>query len=444
MKKIIINIFFNFLILFSGINMVRGQDLALTPKDAVIRILEENLEIQVAENTTLIAKQNASPLNSGYLPTLDANANASFSNTFEQESEINESIVSINNLETSRYNSGLNLNYTLFDGMGRLYNYKTFKEKYELSELQTREVIENTLLQLFTVYYQVASTEESVSVLRQSLDISKGRLILTQRKFKFGQGTKLNVLNAKVDINTDSINLINGLQSLENSKRDLNLILNQSLETTYSVITSVEFIPLLEMEKYFGASLEDNVLLLQAKRALSISEIKQKALVENFLPKVNLSGSYGWTRSNNGSLSFIPFSNGVQGSIAASMSWSLFNGGKRSIQNATTKIEVENQTLQLENQRLSLEKERKNQWTYYLNLLQVFEMQKLNVETNEDNFRRSQKNFELGQITAIEYRQAQLNLLAAKINLREAKYSAKLAELKFLQIAGVLLDAKFY
>ena len=94
--------------------------------------------------------------------------------------------------------------------------------------------------------------------------------------------------------------------------------------------------------------------------------------------------------------------------------------------------------------RLSLEKERKNQWTYYLNLLQVFEMQKLNVETNEDNFRRSQKNFELGQITAIEYRQAQLNLLAAKINLREAKYSAKLAELKFLQIAGVLLDAKFY
>jgi outer membrane protein len=444
MNKIIINIFFIFGFLFIGINLVIGQNNSLTLSDAVALVLEENLQIRVAQNTTSIAKENASPFNSDFLPSLNANANANFSNTFEQENKINGIVETLYNEKTSNYNSGISLNYILFDGMGRRYDYKTFKEKYTLSELQTRQVIENTLLQLFSVYYQVAAIEESVTILEQTLEISIDRLVLAERQFQFGQGTKLNVLNAKVDINTDKINFINGLQFLENAKRDLNLILNQPLETPFSVITSVEFISTVEMEGYFRTSLENNVLLLQAEAALNISKIKQKALVENYLPKINLSGSYGWNRLNNGSSSFIPLSNGLLGSIGASMSWSVFDGGKRSVIHATTKIEVENQLLQLENKRLGLEKDRKNQWTFYQNLLQVFEMQKLNVATNEDNFLRSQKNFELGQITAIEYRQAQLNYMSAQINLRESKYSAKLAELNFLQIAGVLLVTKFY
>ena len=421
----------------------RSQEQTLSTVEAVALVLEQNLQIQVADNTTAIAKENTSRLNSGYLPTLDANASANYSNIFEQESEINGATINVNDLETSNYSAGLSLNYVLFDGMGRRYNYKTFQERYALSAIQTQQVIENTLLQLFTVYYQVASFEETVTILRQTLAISKARLLRAERQFEFGQNTKLNILNARVDVNTDSINVMNGVQSLENAKRDLNLIINQPLETVYRVQTEVQFFPRIEMEAYLNTSLENNVLLLQAKSALNLTEIQEKALVKNYLPTINLSGSYGWNRSNNGSISFMPFSNAISGSLGAAMRWSLFDGGKRKVLKATTKIEVENQELELERQRLSLEKERKNQWSTYQNAYQVFEMQKLNVATTEDNFQRSQKNFELGQITAIEYRQAQLNFIGSQINLRKAKYDAKLAELQFLQIVGVLLDTKF-
>ena len=47
--------------------------------------------------------------------------------------------------------------------------------------------------------------------------------------FIHGQGNKLAVLNAEVDVTNDSINLIQIKQQLDNSKRDLNLLLNRPI-----------------------------------------------------------------------------------------------------------------------------------------------------------------------------------------------------------------------
>jgi outer membrane protein TolC len=48
----------------------------------------------------------------------------------------------------------------------------------------------------------------------------------------------------------------------------------------------------------------------------------------------------------------------------------------------------------------------------------------------------------LGQITTIEFRQAQVNLLNAQSNLNQATYDAKNAELKLLQLTGELLNTQ--
>jgi len=66
-----------------------------------------------------------------------------------------------------------------------------------------------------------------------------------------------------------------------------------------------------------------------------------------------------------------------------------------------------------------------------------------NVETNHRNFTRTEEQFKLGQISSIEFRQAQLNLLDAQSNLNEAKYEAKNAELRLLQLSGDLLNTTF-
>ena len=79
----------------------------------------------------------------------------------------------------------------------------------------------------------------------------------------------------------------------------------------------------------------------------------------------------------------------------------------------------------------------------YLNRLEVFRLQEQNVVTATNNYERSQERYKLGQITSVELRQAQINLLNAETNKNLAKYEAKLAELELLQLTGQLLNVDF-
>jgi len=70
-------------------------------------------------------------------------------------------------------------------------------------------------------------------------------------------------------------------------------------------------------------------------------------------------------------------------------------------------------------------------------------VQEENIRTAINNFNRTQEKFKLGQVTSIEFRQAQLNLLTTELSRNQAKYDAKLAEILVLQISGELLNVKF-
>ena len=194
----------------------------LTKAEAYQIMLENNFGIQIANNLVDIAENNKSVLNADFLPSISGVAGATYDNNSSvtdfngaTDSEGNpRPNFEINNAETQRYNAGINLDYTLFDGLGRLYNYKQLKETYNLSQLEARETIELTTIQLFTVYYEVARVTENVQVLEEALDISRNREQRASYEFEYGQSNKLNVLNAQVDVTTDSINLITARQNL--------------------------------------------------------------------------------------------------------------------------------------------------------------------------------------------------------------------------------------
>jgi len=437
---------------------VNAQEKLLTKDTAVSLALENNFGIKVAKNQVAIADNNSGILNSGYLPSLTGTAGAAYnqlnSNT-EYPGQFDSSgnpraDLEINDAESQAYNAGLNLNYTLFDGMGRLYNFKRLKEQYQLTELQARETIENTVLQLFSVYYEIARLTENENVLRQALEISKDRIKRAEYSFEYGQNTKLDILNAQVDVTNDSIGLMNVQQSLANTKRDLNVVLNQNLNETYVVDTLVSFIPKLKLEDYIAQSKENNVAILQTERNLAINEYDIKVNRSGYLPTLGLSGSYGWNLNQSAANSFLPGQiipgsnrNSLNLALGANLTWNLFDGGGTTVRVKNAKIAYENQELFQEQVALEVDRDILNALGVYENRLQIFKIQEQNVITNKNNFERSKEQFQLGRITSIEFRQAQINLLNAQTNKNLAKYDAKLAELQLLQLTGQLLSVDF-
>ena len=151
----------------------------------------------------------------------------------------------------------------LFDGFRRQYNYKKLKDTYNVTELEARETIENTILQLFSIYYQVARLTETTAILEETLNISQERVTRAKYRFEYGQTNKLEILNANVDVVNDSISLINTKQELTTSKRDLSLIMNKELTTNFTVDTLVQFTPHLQIQNLIDKAAKNNVTLLQ-------------------------------------------------------------------------------------------------------------------------------------------------------------------------------------
>ncbi|WP_245871706.1 TolC family protein [Sediminicola luteus] len=440
------------MVLFVVTAQAQTQEGYLSKEDAIKLALEENFGIKIARNRVEIAKNNKSVLNSGYLPTLTGTAGATYS-----ESNTTTSFpdgdrdgnptpdVELNGAESQVYNGGVNLNYTLFDGLGRYYNYKSLKEQYDLSELQARETIENTMLQLFSVYFEVARITENQVVLDEAMQISTDRVTRAEYAFEYGQNSKLDVLNARVDATNDSILYMNSKQSLANAKRDLNVVLNQELTTLFTVDTTVNFTPMDQIEAYYEKVKDHNVTLLQNERNLAINAYDVKISRSGYLPSIGLTGSYGWNLNQNPASAFFPSQNQTRDNLqlGAALTWNLFDGGRTTTRVKNAKIALANQELTRSQLELEIERDIRNALEIYKNRLQVFKIQEQNVVTNQHNFNRSTAQFQLGRITSLEFRQAQTNLLLAQTNRNAAKYDAKLAELQLMQLLGQLLNIPY-
>jgi len=411
--------------------------------EAIELALENNYGIKIISNNKEIAKNNAGVLNSGYLPTVTSSSGASFNRDNLEAEFANGESTALNGAKSSRYNASINLNYTLFDGLGRYYDYKRLKETYKLSELQARETIENTIAQLYVVYYNVAQVTENVAVLEKTLTISKDRITRANYQFEYGQGTMLNVLNAQVDINNDSISLINAKQLLVNTKRDLNVVLGNVISSEFRVDTTIDFKLNIDQNDLANKMKSNNVNLLQLDKNIMINTFIVKANKSGYLPSLGLTGSYGWNKGNNNAASFVAVSTNTGLSGGLSLSWNLFDGGATATRVSNAKIELENRSLEKESMLIDIERNFNNAWDDYQNKLIIFQVQENNIITSTNNFNRTQEKYKLGQANSIEFRQAQLNLINSELNRNQAKYAAKIAELTVLQLSGELLNIEF-
>ena len=431
-----------FILFFSFVPSHAQEKLKIN--DAVKLTLENNLDIKIIDNQNKIFKNNASLLNSGYLPKLSSSAGI---NKSEQNIEIetpNNISGELDNMKSENSFSSISLQYVLFDNSGRKFNYKKSKELYNKSELEVKEVIENTLLQLYTVFYEVCRLIEEKEIIRSSLEISKSRLERKKTKFDFGQSTKLELLNAEVDVNTDSIRYLNSIKNLSNAKRDLNLVMNVDLNSNYDLDNDVLYNSEENILSFYNDAFENNTKLKIYSKTVDISNFELKSIRSTYLPTLGLIGSYDWNESsNNNPYAFFNKNiyDGISGGI--NLSWDIFNSGKRITANKNAKVRLENSKIEKEKAYLIFQKELNNSYETYKNNLFILNVQEQSLNTSDNNFQRNLEKYEIGLVSSIEFRNAQINLLNAKLARNTARYDAKISELYFLKISGVIIDNSF-
>jgi outer membrane protein TolC len=411
---------------------------AITFDQALAYTLENNYDIRVAHLDNEKASNNADMANNGYLPTLSATGGYNWT-YFKGSNKLINGEVNYDANNSYNYNAGLSLNYSLFDGQGRRFNYLRSKEAEQLSELQARALIENTILQLTASYFEAVRLQEAVTTLEESMAISKSRMTRIAYSEEYGQATALEVLNANVDLNTDSINLLNAIQSFENTKRNLNLLMGIEIDEEIVLVGDFVVRDNIMREEALTAAMERNVRLESAEHTLRSAELSIGSNKSNWIPSIGANAGYNYRGSEDPNGAFVTGNYSTGPTAGLSLNWNIFDGrNKTSLKNAH--IDYDTQVVQKQRTEQAVKLDLLNAHGAYRTALFVLQAQDEIVNTARNNFNRSEESFKLGQIGSVEFRQAQLNLMNAELQLSQAKVNAKNSEQTVLALMGVLLD----
>lgn len=429
MKKNIIA----FLVLLGSV-LGNAQEV-LTIKDAVAIALENNFEIKIASNNLNIDKVNMSEGNAGMLPTItgsvvDNNRVQNSSQTM-QTGQVN----SLKNAKNNSLNYGVSLDWTIFDGLRMFARYDQLKELQKLGETRLKQTILLKIAEVNATYFDLVQQQQQLIAIDSTILISSQRLQLAENRFKIGKASKLEVLNAQVDLNTDKVTLLRQKELYANTKIKLNQILARDVKKEFTVLNDIKVDNSLVLPQLIELAKQQNPQLQTQIIAKNVSELQLKQVKAARYPVVSLNTGYNFQNTES-SLGFTRESSARGFNYGFSATLNIFDGFAQNRNEKIAKYELENTKLAIEQQSQVLESQLSTFYQTYLTNLELINLEQNNEAIAKQNLAITIDKLKIGTITTIEFRAAQLNYVNARVRNSNAQYQAKLSEIALKELAG--------
>ncbi len=409
----------------------------LTLEDAIKIALERNYDIKLVSNDLEINKNNVNRANAGMLPNVTANLTQN--NTIQNSSQTRESgqVLERNGAKGSNLNYGVTLNWTIFDGFGMFARYDQLKELQKLGEANLQQTILGRVGDVISTYYNLVQQQQQLKALDTALVISRERVQTAQSRFEIGKASRLEVLNAQVDFNTDTTNMLRQRELYQNTQTQLNELMARDVNQRFTVADTISIDDQLQLAQLSERAKQQNPALQAALINKRVAELDLKQVKANRLPRLSLNTGYNFSRSES-ALGFTTLSTGNGFNYGVSASVNVFNGflQRRNEENAT--ISINSAQLELDRLDQSINAQLTAAYQTYLTSLTLVDLEEKNQRIAKQNLDITMEKFRLGSIAPIEFRDAQLNYVNAIARYSNAQYQAKLAEVSLKEIAGAL------
>ncbi|MDR0348220.1 MAG: TolC family protein [Tannerella sp.] len=436
MKKVCPIIFF----LIFGLTAIRGQEI-YSLKQCIETGLEKNYSIRISQNDVQIASNNATLGNAGYLPSVDLSggfSGSTYDHTYDYKDGTSEKTKGINS-ETG--NIGININWTVFDGFNIQAEYDKLKELEKMGELNTRISIEDLAANIAAEYYNLIRQRIRLKNLRSSVRLSKERLRIVEERYIIGSMSRLDLQQAKVDFNADSSRLLTQFEVLYASQIRLNELMgldsvNRRIRVRDTIILNTSLLVELDL---WEKALSNNATLLALHKNKTLSELDYKKIRSRNYPYLRLNAGYGYT-ANWYETGTTDLQQRLGLNYGATVGISIFDGMNRKREQQNARIKIKNDELRVQELELSLKADLSNLWMSYQNNLSLRKLEKENLVVAQEYYEIAIERYKLGDLSGIELREAQNNLLEAEERQSIAEYNTKLCEISLFQLSGQILN----
>lgn len=423
------------LVLFCALK-IDAQEI-LTVEDAVKIALENNYEIKIATNNLTIEKTNVAIGNAGMFPTVTATVvdNNSIQNSSQTRQDGTKT--ELDNAKNNSLTYGVGLDWTVFDGLRMFARLDQLKELQKLGEAQLKLTVITRISDVNTAYYDLVQQQQQLAALDTTIVISNQRLNLAQNRFTIGKASKLEVLNAQVDLNTDQVALLRQKELYANSKILLNQLLARDVTTDFKVIDKLEVDTLLVLKELTALAEKQNPQLEAQIINKRVAELELKQIKAARYPIVRVNTAYNFSESQS-SLGFVAQSQSRGLNYGFSASLNIFDGFSQNRNEKIAKIQIENSKITIEQQNLALNSQLATSYQTYLTNLELIALEEKNELIAKQNLNITLDKFRIGTITTLEFRTAQLNYVNATVRYSNAQFQAKLSEIALRELAGNL------
>jgi outer membrane protein TolC len=345
----------------------------------------------------------------------------------------------------------------------------------ELSDGNARFLMENTVQGIILGYYSVLLQREQLQVLVKNKEFSKERYNYVKLRKELGGAITFDVLQEQNNYLTDSASVLQQEIFLKNALRDLNLLLNENINKTYTFTDQIPFVN----EEYRYEDLRDKMMssntnlrnqyisqelfrnstriaessysptvLLNMGATGSLDRLNANFrtstgnIIENTVGYVNRNESFPvYNTVNETALQRQTQTGNSYGAYANfGLRFTLFNGGqiKRAVENA--RIQERIAELGTDQLKLSLENDLLANFDLYNLRRQLVQIAQVRLQAAELNLELGNERYKNGALSAIDLRIVQDNYQRAALENYLAIYASISSRVDLVRLTGGLLD----
>lgn len=424
-------------VFFMAAHCVSAQNQAeLSLQQALQTGLQNNYDVRIYKDQGDIAHTNNTLGNAGALPSVETDATytksiQSVDQTFANGApEIRKSGASTTNLS-----AGIELDWTIFQGWRMHATKKALDNLDKVGMLNFRNQLEQTALNIINAYYAIVLQQQQVKVFQESIRISAIKLDIAKSKFEIGSASKLDYLQAKVDMNADSTNLLHSMAELAKAKEDLNNLMAVKERPAYKVADTIILMPPLPYADLQNQLNSNNVPILIAQQTQNVYDAYLQQSKSGIYPRLSASSRYAYG-NQKAQAGFILENQTTGLSYWGSAYWTLFNGNIIHTQIQDAKITYDISRLAydqvVQNQNTLLQKYFED-YTGNSNIVKVVTD---NQAFAQENLDIANERYRIGKGSYIDYRTAQVTYINSRMSLVSAIYNTKVSEMQLMKLSG--------
>ncbi len=410
----------------------------ITADEAVRIAVEQNYGIKLARLDTRRAELLNTAGNAGMLPNVDAVGQYAVDNSSTKQTFFSGEVRERDNADQRVLDAAVQLNWTVFDGLA-MFAAKDRLEALELiGQTQLRQQIEATTYDVLSTYYRLVQLRKAIDVQREGVRISRARVSIAEAGKRIGTASGLAVVQAQLDLSTDSAAVLDLVVQDAVSSARLNTLLGRDPSTPVAVAPEVPAAAPMDLVQLQQAARQTNSTVQQARQQQIAADLSVKELRGALLPRIDIFGNYGYTRSTS-AVGILQSNQSLGPDYGARISIPLFRGLQANRALEVAKLSREQAAIATQQVERNLEESILNAWTSFTTAQQRVALEDGNLAGARTQVDVALESYRLGAITSVELRDVQLGLIAAEQRMLIARYEAKIGELQLKWLASTLL-----